>query len=217
MSIMPAAPTTKKGRRTREAILEAAARVFGRDGYVNARMLDIANEANLSPGGLYRYFDNKTDVFAALIGAIHEEFYELSGHAKHSLEDDPLAALSEANRGYIEHYYRNRDVMRAFIEAASVERRFLGILEAMRARHIERFRKAFRRMDGADQIAGVPSHVVIEAVTYMVEQCCYVWFAQPPDAGAPARETVSTEEATAGLSYIWYTTMFERHPPRATG
>jgi AcrR family transcriptional regulator len=57
---MPANPTTKKGLRTRGTILEAAARVFARDGYVEARMLDIASEAGLSTGGLYRYFDNKT-------------------------------------------------------------------------------------------------------------------------------------------------------------
>jgi AcrR family transcriptional regulator len=55
---MPAIPTTRKGRRTRGKVLDAAGRVFARDGYVDARMLDIATETGLSTGGLYRYFDN---------------------------------------------------------------------------------------------------------------------------------------------------------------
>ena len=82
---MPATPTTKKGLRTRNKILDAAGRVFARDGYVEARMLDIATEAGLSTGGLYRYFDNKTEVFAALIADLHEEFYNYSGHTRQLL------------------------------------------------------------------------------------------------------------------------------------
>ncbi|MGI8706849.1 MAG: TetR/AcrR family transcriptional regulator, partial [Actinomycetota bacterium] len=115
---MPAKPTTKKGRRTRIQILEAARTVFARDGYVDSRMTDIAAEAGLSTGGLYRYFDNKTEVLSTLIAEIHEQFYSLSGHTRPLLKRDPLAALTQANRGYIEYYYENRQVMRVFIEAA---------------------------------------------------------------------------------------------------
>ena len=91
---MTATPTTRKGQRTRRKILEAAGRVFARDGYVDARMLDIATEAGLSTGGLYRYFDNKTDVMAALIADIHEHFFEASGHTRPLLKTDPVAALT---------------------------------------------------------------------------------------------------------------------------
>jgi AcrR family transcriptional regulator len=208
---MPAAPTTKKGRRTREAVLKAAGRVFARDGYVDARMLDIAEEAGLSAGGLYRYFENKSDVFAALIKGIHEEFYELSGRPEHTLEEDPLTALNEANRGYIEHYYKNRDVMRSFIEAAAVDEDFLAILQDMRARHIERSTKAMSRVPGIEAHAGLSPRVLIEAVTFMVEQCCYVWFAQRSGDGSPPRQEVSVDEAIANLSYVWYATLFEPH------
>jgi AcrR family transcriptional regulator len=199
---MPATPRTKKGRQTRERVLAAAGTVFARDGYVDARMSDIAGEAGVSNGALYRYFANKTDVFAALIANLHEEFYERSGHTQHSLEDEPLEALLEANRGYIEHYYENRDVMRAFIEAASVEERFRAILWDMRRRHVARFSKAMRGTRHVDRVAGVPVEVATEAVVCMVGECCYVWFAQKA-LGA----SVSVDEAVKITSHVWHNAM----------
>jgi len=205
---MPATPTTKKGRQTRRTILEAAGRVFSRDGYVDARMSDIATEAGLSTGGLYRYFDNKTEVFAALISDIHEEFYELSGHTRRILEADPMAALTEANRGYIEYYFKNRQVMRVFIEAASIEVRFRAILRSMRDRHVRRFAAAYRTLFGVEEVAGVSVEVLSEAMTCMVEQCCYVWFAQRADCADPP----SVDEVVAATSHAWYASMFATQP-----
>jgi AcrR family transcriptional regulator len=200
---MPAIPRTKKGRETRERVLAAAAAVFSRDGYVEARMSDIAAEAGVSNGALYRYFENKIDVFAALVANLHEEFYEYSGHTPHSLEHDPLDALTDANRGYVEHYYANRDVMRALIEAASVDERFRTILWDMRRRHVERFSRAMRRTHHVEEIGGVSIETVTEALACMVEQCCYVWFAQ--ESLGPS---VSIDDAVSITSHIWHNAMF---------
>ena len=205
---MPANPTTKKGRRTQSAILEAAGRVFARDGYVEARMLDIATEAGLSTGGLYRYFDNKTEVLAALIAGIHEEFYQQSGHTRPILRTDPLAALTEANRGYIEYYYKNRQVMRVFVEAAAIDERFRVILRSMRERHVARFTTAYEGLFQTDTVRGVKVRVAAEAMTCMVEQCCYVWFAQEDDCVTPT----SVADAVTITSQAWYATMFTDGP-----
>jgi AcrR family transcriptional regulator len=201
---MPANPTTKKGRRTRTAILEAAGLVFARDGYVDARMIDIASEAGLSTGGLYRYFDNKTEVLAALIADIHEEFYQQSGHTRPILRTDPLAALTEANRGYIEYYYKNRQVMRVFVEAAAIDERFRVILRSMRERHVARFTATYEALYKTGVVRGVPTRIAAEAMTCMVEQCCYVWFAQEDDCATPT----SVADAIIVTSQAWFATMF---------
>jgi AcrR family transcriptional regulator len=167
-------------------------------------MLDIAAAANLSTGGLYRYFDNKTEVFAALIADLHEEFYNYSGHTRGLLAEDPLAALTEANRGYIEHYYRNRHVMRALVEAASVEDRFGAILHDMRDRHVRRFVRTFKDLTGRSEIRGVPIATMTEALACMVEQCCYVWFALDEQFNG----STSVENAVSATSEAWYATMF---------
>jgi AcrR family transcriptional regulator len=202
---VPATPTTRKGLRTREKILEASRLVFARDGYVEARMVDIAEQAGLSTGGLYRYFESKTDVFAALLADLHQELYDASGHTEHSFKSDPLTALNEANRGYIEHYFENRDVMRAFIEASAVDERFRTIWWEMRARHVQRFATALRNVHAVKQIGGIAVETVTEAMTCMVEQCCYVWFAQE---GMSDRK-VSVDDAVAVTSAAWYAAVFE--------
>jgi AcrR family transcriptional regulator len=204
MRWVPAKPTTRKGLRTREKILEGARVIFARDGYVDARMIEIAQEAGVSTGGLYRYFVNKTDVFAALIEDLHEELYDASGRTSASFEDDPLAVLTEANRGYVEHYYANRDVMRAFIEAAGVDERFRKLWWEMRDRHVRRFVRALRSSHVAKSVDGVPDELATEAMACMVEQCCYVWFAHDEMRSAP----VDLDEAVQTVTHAWHSAMF---------
>ncbi len=51
----------------RERILDGAKRVFMRSSFDAASMNDITREAGVSKGTLYVYFDNKEDLFTALI------------------------------------------------------------------------------------------------------------------------------------------------------
>jgi AcrR family transcriptional regulator len=194
-----AKPTTKKGLQTRAKILDGARQVFASAGYVDARMTEIAAAAGLSTGGLYRYFTDKTDVFAALIEDLHEELYRSSGTTEASFAEDPRGALLDANRGYIQSYFENRDVMRAFIEAAAVDSRFREIWWNMRQRHVTRFATALRA-EGIYTIDGAKVELVSEAMACMVEQCCYVWLAH-----ADMRDTpVSVEEAVEVVTNAWY-------------
>jgi AcrR family transcriptional regulator len=51
--------TTKKGERTRQRIVEMAAPVFNRQGYVGASLRDIINATGLEKGGIYNHFGSK--------------------------------------------------------------------------------------------------------------------------------------------------------------
>lgn len=51
----------------REQILDGAKRIFLRDGFDAASMNDITREAGVSKGTIYVYFENKEDLFGALI------------------------------------------------------------------------------------------------------------------------------------------------------
>jgi AcrR family transcriptional regulator len=175
---MEGAPPTAKGLRTRQNILASSRRVFARDGYVDARMSDIAAEAKLSNGGLYRYFESKPDVFAALIADLHEELYRASGHTASSFERDPLGALREANAGYVAHYYENRDV--------------------------KRFATAIKASHQITKVAGIDVRVAAEAMACLVEQCCYVWYAHEDTS----MQKVSVEDAVAICTHAWSRTFF---------
>jgi len=50
----------------RQQILRAAFICFGREGFHATTMQDICNEADLSPGAVYNYFDGKADIIRAI-------------------------------------------------------------------------------------------------------------------------------------------------------
>lgn len=55
-----------RGLRRIESILDAAEQVISREGYESATTNQIAIEAGISPGSLYQYFANKSEVVEAL-------------------------------------------------------------------------------------------------------------------------------------------------------
>lgn len=57
----------------KEQILQAAERVFTREGLTNARMEQIAAEAGLSVGILYHYFEDRDDLIYQLLLALTEQ------------------------------------------------------------------------------------------------------------------------------------------------
>ncbi|GAA1142421.1 TetR/AcrR family transcriptional regulator [Ornithinicoccus hortensis] len=201
---MSATPTTRKGLRTRQSIVEAGRGVFARDGFVSARMGDIAEAAGLSMGGLYRYFANKEDVFEAVIADVHEGLFQASVSTNHDFRTEPYEALLEANRGYLQRYYEYRDVMRAFMEAAHVDKRFRDFWWSMRSRHVERFLGVMGKVSADGGESAPDLRLAAEAVACMVEQSAYVWFAQDELYGA----TVDVEDATRVVTQIWHGTFF---------
>lgn len=66
----------------RVEILNAAFRCFSRKGLHGATMQEIADDAGLSAGALYRYFEGK----GALVGALAEESAARRAHALRGLE-----------------------------------------------------------------------------------------------------------------------------------
>lgn len=202
---MTAVPTTPKGQRTWHSILAAARTVFGRDGFVAARMSDVADEAGLSMGGLYRYFGNKDDLFEELIGDIHQELYEASRSGEHRFADEPYEALLDANRGYLTLYNENRNVMRAFVEAASVEARFQTLWWDMRTRHARRFADSMRHHHQAGDLEGVPLHLAADAMACLVEQCAYVWLGHQHLQD----QDIDVELAARTVTRAWYRMFFD--------
>lgn len=73
-------PTSKRKEREREArreaILDAAARVFSRKSFFEATLEEIATEAELAKGTLYNYYEDKPDIFASLMSRGQREFQE---------------------------------------------------------------------------------------------------------------------------------------------
>jgi AcrR family transcriptional regulator len=63
-------------RERREAILEAAIKVFARSGYHRARVSDIAREAGIAYGLVYHYFKNKEEILSTIFEERWSTFLE---------------------------------------------------------------------------------------------------------------------------------------------
>jgi AcrR family transcriptional regulator len=108
------APTRRRPTRAqkreanRERILRAARDVFGARGYHAATIEDIADEAGLSNGAIYYNFQNKEELFLALLDARLDERLE---HARETL------APQGGSRTGKELVDEARDITRSFKES----------------------------------------------------------------------------------------------------
>jgi TetR/AcrR family acrAB operon transcriptional repressor len=78
---------------TREALLDAALRVFRDRGVAHTSLEEVATAAGVTRGAVYWHFRDKGDLFAALCERVQlpmEAMLASVGEARH---DDPLAAL----------------------------------------------------------------------------------------------------------------------------
>jgi AcrR family transcriptional regulator len=75
----------------RQQIIDAAYRCIARKGFGQTTMRDIYEEAGLSAGAVYHYFESKQDVIAASFNFDYERSLGLFEAAKQS--EEPLAAL----------------------------------------------------------------------------------------------------------------------------
>jgi AcrR family transcriptional regulator len=113
------APRSSRGARTRAAIVAAAKDVFERDGFLDARVTDIAEAANVAHGSFYTYFRTKAQVLAAVLSEIQEEM--LQPGVRDEPQGDPAAAIEAANRAYLLAYQRNARMMAVLDQVAAID------------------------------------------------------------------------------------------------
>ncbi len=75
----------------RQQIIDAAYRCFARKGFHQTTIRDIYEEASLSPGAVYHYFEGKHEIIAASFDFDYERSADLFSTAGES--DDPLQSL----------------------------------------------------------------------------------------------------------------------------
>ena len=120
------APVSARGLRSRAALVRAARVVFERDGFLDARIVDISAEASVATGSFYTYFKTKEDAFAAVMAEVHEE--TLHPRLKAITDsDDARAVIDAANRAYLEAYRRNARLMTLIEQVALIDERFLQL------------------------------------------------------------------------------------------
>jgi AcrR family transcriptional regulator len=112
-------PVQKRSQVTVDAIIEAAARLFVRDGYKATTTNKIAELAGVSIGSLYEYFPNKASILAGMVRLQATTTLDMMRERVKGLEDASLEALVRVfARTGIEAYYKNLDLNRVLLAGA---------------------------------------------------------------------------------------------------
>jgi len=116
-----ARPTQAERRaRSREALLESAARGLSRYGYGNVKLEEVAREAGYTRGALYHQFSGKEDLALAVIDWVDEAWQREVGEPARRA-GDPLGELMAVARGHA--VFCRRDIARV---ASALRAEFSG-------------------------------------------------------------------------------------------
>jgi AcrR family transcriptional regulator len=123
----------------RRVILDAAVRVFARQGFHTCRVSDIADEAGVAYGLVYHYFQSKDEVLDTLF----LERWELLLAAIDEIDAQPISArekLSAIASFIIDSYRYDRELMKVIIVEVTRAANTFG------ATHLPEIRKAYHRI-----------------------------------------------------------------------
>lgn len=175
----PPGPRSPKGERTRARLIEAAKKVFERDGFLEARIIDIAATANVAPGTFYHYFDSKEQIFREVARSQEERLTAPGDEPRTSEPLGPVERIRRANRRYFERY-RNEAALMGVIEQVSRYDAEVNAARMATMKHfVERAERAIRRLqeDGAADRRLNPS-MAADALGAMVARFAELWLVQ---------------------------------------
>jgi AcrR family transcriptional regulator len=172
--------------RRRMAILDAAELNFVRRGFHRTTMQDVAAEAGMSPGNLYRYFPSKEAIVEGLTERERAKFmadFEALEHAPPS-----IALLEEIARGYLLHEPRDKKIMDLEIWAESTRNPALTTLCQSVQREVDNHlvRYLERLRDAGLAAPGIDPRRVLDTVSLMVDGLA-LRIATDPDCDTEAR------------------------------
>jgi AcrR family transcriptional regulator len=192
---VPGQPSTARGRRTRNSLVQAAREVFEEQGYADARIADIPARAGMSHGVFYTYFDSKEAVFREVLNTTAGEMFQAS---RSGLGEggSPVERIREATSHYLAYYARNARIVRVIEQVAPGNAYVRGLLLDLRSLFVQRIASGLRRLQ-ADGLADadLDAHIAASALGGMVENFARQWYL--------FGETYDEELALDTLTRLW--------------
>ena len=131
----------RRREQRKEALLDAAASVFARQGYHRALVSEIVSEAGAGQGTFYRYFRDKREIFEALfdrfVESVFAEFSEMTAHLPRDVEEYRAASVA-AIRRIAARAEGNRELLMLIVREGptvdeAFERKLTGFYEGLAA------------------------------------------------------------------------------------
>jgi AcrR family transcriptional regulator len=188
-------PLTRRGRRTRDRLIEAAEVVFTRDGYLDAKISDIAATAGVANGSFYTYFESKEAIFRTVIQVVIDEMY-VAATVPEDVEHEPHVRIEHATRAYMQAYREHAGLMGILEQVATFNPGFRDMRRGIRQAFRTRTEKGLRRLQREGRIdPDLSPKCTAEALGSMVSNFCYVSFV--------LGEVYPEEEAVRTVTDLW--------------
>jgi AcrR family transcriptional regulator len=112
-------PKTKRGRQTRDKLLQAAEIEFGKRGFHDASVSGITLNAGVALGTFYTYFESKEEIYRALVGYMS---HRVRGWISERVADSPdrVSAERDGLQAYLEFVREHPGLYRIIAEAEFV-------------------------------------------------------------------------------------------------
>jgi AcrR family transcriptional regulator len=201
---VPVEALSAKGRQTREAIEQAARKLFAERGFHGTTLADITSAAGKSPAVFYRYFGDKEDLLAALAESfLHDIVAPLGVSLSLPESPDDDAFFSAVVTGYWNTFKQNIGIMIAVAQLAATQPRFAAVQNEFRRFGMDIVAASVRRAQeqgyGAEL---VPEHTAA-AIALLFESFTSV-FVGTSGLGLE----ITDEDAIATLARIWKKTLY---------
>jgi len=173
-------PVQTRSQEMVSRILDATAQVLTARGYDGLSTNRVAEQAGVSIGSLYRYFEDKEQLVEQLRRRVNDELLaELTESMIRSSELEPYAGTRTVLVTLVEGLERHRGVMRALIDGVPMGS------QANRLPEVERQLSQFARLGVASRLPGLP-RAEIEARLYLamgmtLNACLRIALERPPD------------------------------------
>lgn len=89
---------SSKGELSKQRILQASIELFSKRAFADVTVRHIAKAANVSPGLIYKYYENQEELYFEAMKSASHEFVDLLA---------PLTDLDEFVAVYLEHMFRS--------------------------------------------------------------------------------------------------------------
>ena len=137
-----------KSEDTKQLILDTAKKEFMEKGYNDASVRNIAKQAGLTTGAIFRYFPDKESLFAALVSPVADHMLDLyrkggergfdsltNGHPENmwNISDEVISVL-------VEYIFANKDAFYIFYFLHSIMRSSrLCVISWKRTKHLTEY------------------------------------------------------------------------------
>jgi AcrR family transcriptional regulator len=139
-------PRSRKGVQTRARLLDAAKEIFEENGFLEARITDIAERAGLSHGAFYHYFDSKEQVFREIAEQLDDQLAEPMESIvfAHGSTADPRERLFTALRAHLERYRDEAKIMGVIEQVSRYDEHVAAVRSTRNKVHREQMEASIR-------------------------------------------------------------------------